>query len=134
MIVVDTNVIAYLFIRGTHSDAVDRLLASEPDWIAPRLWLDEFLNVLATQERSKLIDAASSNEILRDACLLMQDASYELPAERILSTARRTGCTAYDSQYVTLAEDLGLPLYTFDKRLIGNCPNIAQAPPSESSV
>ena len=40
MIVVDTNVIAYLLIRGERSAAMDRLLEADPEWIAPQLWLD----------------------------------------------------------------------------------------------
>lgn len=128
MIVVDTNVIAYLFLRGLHSSAVDRLVASEPDWAAPRLWLDEFLNVLVIQERNGLISPKDAADILRDAEALMVGGSYEIPANRILATARRTGCTAYDSQFITLAEDLGLTLYTFDRRILTNCPSIAREP------
>lgn len=37
MIVVDTNVIAYLLIRGERSEAMDRLQDLDPDWVAPRL-------------------------------------------------------------------------------------------------
>nr|WP_283645820.1 hypothetical protein [Alteromonas macleodii] len=51
MIVVDTNVIAYLLIRGERSAAMDRLQQLDSEWVAPRLWLDEFLNVLCTHER-----------------------------------------------------------------------------------
>lgn len=32
----------------------------------------------------------------------MQDVSYEVPPERVLAVARRTDCSAYDSQYVGL--------------------------------
>ena len=71
MIVVDTNVIAYLLIRGERSEAADRLQAKDADWIAPRLWLDEFLNVLGTYERTKLITAAESVALLEDAMALM---------------------------------------------------------------
>ncbi len=58
----------------------------------------------------------------------MADSSYNVPAYRILATARRTGCTAYDSQYLALAEDLGIPLYTFDKRLIERSGGLAVQP------
>jgi predicted nucleic acid-binding protein len=128
MIVVDTNVIAYLFLRGPHSAAVDRLLAAHPDWAAPRLWLDEFLNVLVTQERNGLITPNDAVEMLDDANTLMDGATFEVPPDRVLAAARRTGCTAYDSQYVTLAEDLGLMLYTFDKKILVACPSTSCQP------
>ncbi len=129
MIVVDTNVIAYFLIRGEKSDAADRLAASDPEWVAPRLWLDEFINVLCTYERTGSITSALAISLLEDAVRLMEGASYELPPDRILSVARRTGCSGYDSQYVVLAEDLGLRLYTFDKRILQNCPGVASIPP-----
>lgn len=128
MIVVDANVIAYLLLRGPHSPAVDRLLASEPDWAAPRLWLDEFLNVLATQERNGLLSSSDAVAMLNDASELLDATTYELPPDRVLATARRTGCSAYDSHYITLAEDLGLVLYTFDKKILTACPSSSRQP------
>lgn len=128
MIVVDTNVISYLLIRGDRSEAVDRLLDADGEWIAPRLWIDEFLNVLATYERNGLLSADQTAPILIDALSLMEESSYEIPPERVLSVARRTTCSAYDSQYIALAEDLGLKLYTCDRKVLKNCPDLAVEP------
>lgn len=47
MIVVDSNVIAYLYLQGEHTAAAERLLLHEPDWAAPALWRSEFRNILA---------------------------------------------------------------------------------------
>lgn len=67
MIVVDTNVISYLLIRGDRSEAIDRLFESDSEWVAPRLWLDEFLNVLATYERLGKLEPEDVSPILLDA-------------------------------------------------------------------
>lgn len=128
MIVVDANVIAYLLIEGEFTESVTRLRNEEPEWIAPRLWLDEFLNILATSERRSIMSAEVADTTLALACELMEGQSYDLPAQRILATARRTSCTAYDSQYVCLAEDLGLKVYTFDSRILANCRDLAIQP------
>ena len=128
MIVVDTNILVYFLLRGEHSEAVDSLFETDSDWIAPKLWLDEFLNVLATTERNSKITSAEADSVLADVTELMSDSSYDVPAYRTLATARRTGCTAYDSQYLALAEDLGLQLYTFDKRLIDRSEGLAIRP------
>ena len=128
MIVVDTNVIAYFLIRGEKSDAVDRLLARDAEWVAPRLWLDEFVNVLCTYEKAGTLTATLAATLLEDALALMDGAAYEISPERILSVSRRTGCSGYDSQYIALAEDLAVPLYTFDKRILQNCPKLAKLP------
>ena len=90
--------------------------------------LDEFLNVLATYERLGKLAPEDASPMLSDALGLMQDASYEVPPERVLSVARRTGCSAYDSQYVALAEDLGLKLYTCDQKVLKSCPDLAIEP------
>ncbi|MBN1406945.1 MAG: type II toxin-antitoxin system VapC family toxin [Calditrichaceae bacterium] len=46
MIVVDTNVIAYLFFQGDYSKNAVALLKYDPIWIVPFLWKSEFRNVL----------------------------------------------------------------------------------------
>lgn len=128
MIVVDTNVIAYLCMEGKQTEAVRALRKKDADWIAPRLWIDEFLNVLATAERHEVISAEVANETLALACELMDGKSYDVPAQHVLSVARRTGCTAYDAQYVCLAEDLGVKLYTYDKQVLRKCKGVALRP------
>ncbi len=128
MIVVDTNVICYLLMPGERTAAAERLYRTDPEWIAPRLWLDELLNVLATSERQAFLDADQAAAILRDAVDLMQDGTYEVPPERVLAIARRTGCSAYDSQFVALAEDRHLKLNTWDRKILERCPELAVAP------
>ncbi len=128
MIVVDTNIIAYLLIEGECTAQVQKLRIEHPVWIAPRLWLDEFTNVLATAERRQLMTPTQADATLELACELMATRSYDVPAQRALGVARRTGCSAYDSQYVCLAEDLGVNLFTYDRGILTKCPDIASKP------
>jgi hypothetical protein len=72
MIVVDANVIAYLLIEGEFTESVTSLRSREPEWIAPRLWLDEFLNILATSERHSILSAEVADGTLALACELME--------------------------------------------------------------
>ncbi len=37
MIVVDSNILAYLYLPGEHTAAAEALLQREPDWAAPVL-------------------------------------------------------------------------------------------------
>lgn len=129
MIVVDANIISYFLIRDDKfTGIVDRLFDYDPDWLAPRLWLDEYMNVLTTHVRSSGMDANISLELLSDAIDLMRDKSFEVIPDRVMSVAKRLGCSAYDAQYVSLAEDMGLKLYSFDRRLVQRCPDIAIIP------
>ncbi len=38
MIVVDTNVIAYLYLPTGHTPLAEKLMVQEPVWAAPVLW------------------------------------------------------------------------------------------------
>jgi len=52
MIVVDTNVLAYLLMPGKFTAGAEQLLRSDPEWAAPVLWRSELRNVLATYVRA----------------------------------------------------------------------------------
>lgn len=118
MIVVDTNVIAYLFLHGDHSESSERLLAHDPDWVAPRLWRSEFRNVLALYLRKQLLRFADSMEILEAAERLMSGAEYEVPSALVMQLVDASGCSAYDCEFVALARFLGVPLATRDNSLM----------------
>ena len=51
MIVIDTNVVAYLLIEGERTSACRRAFAKDPEWCAPFLWRSEFRNVLTMHMR-----------------------------------------------------------------------------------
>lgn len=42
MIVVDTNVLAYLLLPYEHSSQADVLFKCDPQWVVPILWRSEF--------------------------------------------------------------------------------------------
>ncbi len=50
MIVVDTNLLAYLLLPTSHTAEADAVLLKDPDWIAPALIHSEFRNVLLGAE------------------------------------------------------------------------------------
>ena len=47
MIVVDTKVLAYLYLPGEHTAIAETLLEHDAEWAAPVLWRGEFRNIPA---------------------------------------------------------------------------------------
>ncbi len=126
MIVVDTNVIAYLFLNGEHSHISERLLEHDPDWVAPRLWRSEFRNVLTLYLRKKLLDLPDALEILEAAEQLMAESDFEVPSIPVMQLAKESGCSAYDCEFVALAQYLRVPMATNDSALCRAFPDTAK--------
>lgn len=117
MIVVDVNVLAYLLIPGRYTAGAEKLLEADAHWAAPRLWRSELRNVLGTYVRSGLLDLADAVSLYQRASLLIGTEEYEVETTDVLRMASASGCSAYDCEYVALAEFLDVKLATADAKL-----------------
>lgn len=117
MIVVDVNVIAYLLIPGKFTGSVDRLLEEDAHWAAPRLWRSELRNILATYLRSNLLELADAAVLFKRATDIIGAEEYEVETSDVLRLCKQSKCSAYDCEYMALAEFLDLKLVTADTRL-----------------
>ncbi len=126
MIVVDTNIVAYLLIPGQFSAAAKNLIVRDDDWIAPQLWRSEFRNVVANYVRNKYMDLSQALFLTDKAEILMKGREYFVHSNAILELSAISGCSAYDCEFVALAKDKNLTLVTTDKDLIRAFPKIAR--------
>ena len=117
MIVVDTNVLAYLLIPGQYTESAERLLLDEPEWAAPLLWRSELRNVLATYVRSKRLEVSDALALHRRAADLIGAEEYNPETSDVLRLAKASGCSAYDCEFVSVAEYLDVKLVTVDAKL-----------------
>ena len=127
MIVVDVNVLAYLYLPGPFTTAVERLLLQDAQWAAPRLWRSEFRHILATYMRKNLLTLEQANDMFKSAEDLLSTNEYEVSNLQVLQLAKDSGCSAYDCEYVALARHLRIPLFTADKALLKAFPDRAMA-------
>lgn len=127
MIAVDTNILAYLYLSGDHTAAAEALLQHDADWAAPLLWRSEFRNILAGCMRRGALTLEQAYAIQREAEDLLHDAEYEVDSFAVLELAQNSGCTAYDCEFVALAQQLNTRLITMDSQLLRAFPDIARA-------
>ena len=127
MIVVDSNVLAYLYLPGEYTAAAEALLEHDPEWAAPILWRSEFRNILVGYMRRKAISFEQANSLQREAESLLEGSEFELDSLTVFELARESDCSAYDCEFVALAMKLDTKLVTMDKKLLRAFPKRAIA-------
>ena len=125
MIVVDTNIIGYLYLTSKRSVQAEQALLKDTHWAAPLLWRSEFRNVLTLYIRKEILPLADAIRILEEASTMMQGNEYEVASLQVMRLAAESTCSAYGCEFVALAQDFNIPLVTVDKKVLENFPNIA---------
>lgn len=124
---VDTNVIAALYLPNANTAYAEQLLRLDADWAAPNLWRSELRNVLALYLRKKLLNFEQAYQIQTQAEALMQGQEYALNSLDVLKIAANSGCSAYDAEFVALSQFLNVKLVTQDKEILEKFPQHAIA-------
>jgi predicted nucleic acid-binding protein len=127
MIVVDSNVIAYLYLPSEHTAAAEALLGQDADWAAPILWRSEFRNILAGYMRRKSLSLDHAIGLQQEAESLLEGAEYEVDSQTVLELVRDSDCSAYGCEFIALSMKLGTNLVTVDKKLLHAFPKRAMA-------
>lgn len=128
MIVVDTNVIAYLHIPGEHTKQVEKLFTYDDEWVVPTLWRSELRNILARYLRLKVLTLENALYIMQKADQHLSYNEHILRSSTVLKLTQDSGCSAYDCEFVALAHILSVPLLTFDKKLLAKFRKTAISP------
>lgn len=123
MIVVDTNIVFYLLVNGEFTEMVEKVMRRDKDWAAPLLLHSELRNVLLGYVRRGSLPLTKALEISRMAALKVQ--SRYVDGDSVLEIGAASGCTAYDSEFISLAKQLNAPLVTSDKKVLAAFPNVA---------
>jgi predicted nucleic acid-binding protein len=128
VIVVDTNLIVHFFVKGDQSELAGKILVMDPGWSAPLLWRSEFRNTLVKCVRGELLEWSDTFRIMTEAESLLAGNEYAVVSGDVLSLAASSACSAYDAEFVVLAQELGVPLVTSDKQLLKSFPETAVSP------
>jgi predicted nucleic acid-binding protein len=125
VIVVDSNVLLYLYLPVELTAQAEKLLTTDPEWVAPRLWRSEVRNVLSLYVRKKIVTFDQACRIQTSAETLLADREFELPSHEVLQLASRSSCSAYDCEFVALAKLLHTKLVTADQKILAQFPETA---------
>lgn len=124
----DVNVVAYLFIEGERTEAAEGVLRTDAEWAAPFLWRSEWRSVLGGYLRRGELSGAEARARLREAETLLRGREFLPDGERVLELVGSSPCSAYDCEYVAVAEALGAPLVTSDRLVLESFPERAVPP------
>lgn len=125
MIVVDSNILAYLYLPCEFTEAAEALLQREPEWAAPVLWRSEFRNILSGYVQRKTLTFEQACSLQDEAEALLGGFEYDVQSRDVLELVRDSDCSAYDCEFVALAKKLGTKLVTMDKKLLKAFPQHA---------
>ena len=125
MIVVDTNVLAYLLLPGERTARARAALRRDPQWMVPLLWRSEFRNVLALYLRQGHLTLEQALQLVAEAEQLVQGREYLIYSTHVLSLVAQSRCSAYDCEFVALAQDLSAKLITTDSQILRSFPQVA---------
>jgi predicted nucleic acid-binding protein len=127
VIVVDTNLLVYLYIQSEHTKRAEKAFLKDPDWAAPVLWRSEFLNVLTACLRKGIVALEAAIEIAGEAELLMEGGEFSVGSLDVLKLAAESRCSAYDCEFVALARELNVPLVTTDRQILSEFPEVGRS-------
>ena len=121
MVIVDTNVLAYLLISGDRTREAQALFRRNADWRSEGFILVEFSNVLVTYLRAGALSATQAHGLLAQAERQMKSL-VTVPHDAALRVAGQFGVSAYDARFLAAAERFGGRLVTEDARLRAAAP------------
>lgn len=127
MIVVDTNIISYLFMSGERSLEVEQLLSLDPHWVSSTLWRSEFRSVLGQYLRKNILNLSDTLQIIKEAEVLLAGREYQISSTHVMKLLSTGNCSAYDCEFVALAQYLNIPLITADKKILKEYPDVAKS-------
>jgi predicted nucleic acid-binding protein len=126
VVIVDTNVLAYLLIEGERTAEAQSLYDRDPDWRSEGFILVEFSNILATYRRTGALDEGAAGRLLASAEQVLT-GSVNLPHARALQIAAEFKVSAYDARFLGAARSLRGKLVTEDAKLRRAAPGLTQS-------
>jgi predicted nucleic acid-binding protein len=116
VVLVDTNVLAYLLIEGDRTTEAQALYAKDPDWQSEAFELVELTNILTTYTRTGALTREQGIKLLAEAETLLLPLT-SVSHQEAYEVAVEFGISAYDARFIALARQMKSKLVTEDAKL-----------------
>lgn len=125
MIVADTCLITHLFNQTELTPLAQKILAKDPYWIFPKLWQEEYANVLSKLARKEKRKAKEVVDHFNYTVNELKNHEIAIDNQKALEFSIEYKISVYDAHFVVLAKDFNTLLITEDKEILKNCREIA---------
>lgn len=125
MIVADTCIIFHLFNETSLTFKTQRILETDPLWVVPTVWKEEYANILSKLTRK---EGRNIEEVVDHYTYTLEKFNNSVmfvdPSDA-LEISIKYNISVYDAHFVALAIEHNCILLTEDKEVIKKCPGIA---------
>jgi predicted nucleic acid-binding protein len=128
MIVVDTNVISYLYFPSNQTEEVEKVYTKMPLWVVPFLWRSEFRNVATLYFKKGILTLDAVKEVTIRAEELLWGYEEMVDSDKVFELIKISTCSAYDCEFVALATSLNTKLITYNKKILREFSDVAINP------
>ncbi len=113
--VADASILGAMMFRESRADEAELLVGDGPLY-EPPLLLYELTNIARKKtllEPGKLVSIVEALDVIFAMDIQWRDVDHP----QVLQLALETGLTTYDASYIYVAQTVGVPLVTFDKKM-----------------
>jgi predicted nucleic acid-binding protein len=123
VIVVDTSILIPAFVDAPSSARARRVIDPRARWVLPPMWRFEFTSAMATLIRAGEIDPVTAYGAMDDARTAVVSREVPVDQGQVIRVSIRHKISAYDAQYIALADEYGVVCVTSDKDLLKKAPD-----------
>jgi len=107
-------------LPGDRTEQARMAYLRDPEWTAPILWRSEFRNVLAQYLRRNALTLDEATGVAAAAEGILANREHLVESNDVLKLCSASGCSAYDCEFVALAQRLDISLVTADSQVLRN--------------
>jgi predicted nucleic acid-binding protein len=127
MIVADTTLLANFYLGDKQEEAMV-VFRLDAEWFASPLWRFEMHHTLLKHIRARQFPVLECESVMTKASALLADRERQASTTQVLQAAMIYKISAYGADYLALAQQLRVPLVTFDQKLVRAAPGLALLP------